>query len=186
MPGRSGGGLWRCRSPALRDCVGQVAAALKAPGVRCLDDADERVRLWGRIWPRSRRIYARGGGGVRLRRLCSGGLDPAGTPRRIQPAVAAAGVCVLPGRFDDHELPGLLPDVVAVDPCRYTPAQFADLVVAKLADLAISPAPSGGGRRAVQAEEADPRRLGVHAAISAALIPACFLAGFQHSQHRRP
>jgi hypothetical protein len=147
MPGRSGGGLWRCRSPALRDCVGQVAAALKAPGVRCLDDADERVRLWGRIWPRSRRIYARGGGGVRLRRLCSGGLDPAGTPRRIQPAVAAAGVCVLPGRFDDRELPGLLPDVVAVDPCRYTPAQFADLVVAKLADLAISPAPSGGCRR---------------------------------------
>ena len=59
-------------------------------------------------------------------------------------AVAAAGMCVLPARFDDHELPGLLPDVVAVDPRRYTPAQFADLVVAKLADLAISPAPSGG------------------------------------------
>jgi len=63
-------------------------------------------------------------------------------------AIAAAGVCVLPARFDDRELPGLLPDVVAVDPRRYTPAQFADLVVAKLADLAISPAPSGGGRRA--------------------------------------
>jgi hypothetical protein len=79
--------------------------------------------------------------------------------------------------FDDRELPGLLPDVVAVDPRRYTPAQFAYLVVAKLADLAIS-----RHHRA----EADPRRLGVHAAISAALIPACFLAGFQHSQHRRP
>ena len=30
----------------------------------------------------------------------------------------------------------------------------------------------------MRVEEADPRRLGVHAAISAALIPACFLAGF--------
>jgi hypothetical protein len=60
----------------------------------------------------------------------------------------AAGACVLPAQFDDRELPGLLPDVVAVDPRRYTPTQFADLIVAKLADLAISPAPSGGGRRA--------------------------------------
>jgi hypothetical protein len=51
-------------------------------------------------------------------------------------------------RFDDRELPGLLPDVVAVDARRHTSAQFADLVVAKLADLAISRAPSGGGRRA--------------------------------------
>jgi len=39
--------LWRCRSPTLRDWVGQVAAALKAQGVRCLYDADEQVRLRG-------------------------------------------------------------------------------------------------------------------------------------------
>jgi hypothetical protein len=68
---------------------------------------------------------------------------------------------VLPARFDDHELPGLVPDVVAVDPGRYTPAQFADLVAAELADLAISLAPSGGGPAGgVRVEEADPRRLG--------------------------
>jgi len=30
-----------------RDCVGQVAAALKARGVRCFYDADDQVRLWG-------------------------------------------------------------------------------------------------------------------------------------------
>jgi hypothetical protein len=34
---------------AQRDHVGQVAEALKAQGVRCLYDADEQVRLWGRI-----------------------------------------------------------------------------------------------------------------------------------------
>ena len=56
-------------------------------------------------------------------------------------AVAEAGVYVLPARFDDSELPGLLPDVVAVDLRRYTPGQFADLVAAKLADLTISPSP---------------------------------------------
>ena len=63
-------------------------------------------------------------------------------------AVAEAGVYVLPARFDDSELPGLLPDVVAVDLHRYSPGQFADLVVAKLADLAISPSlpPGGVGR----------------------------------------
>jgi hypothetical protein len=32
---------------AQRDYVGQVAAALKARGVRCSYDADEQVRLWG-------------------------------------------------------------------------------------------------------------------------------------------
>ena len=86
-------------------------------------------------------------------------------------AVTEAGVYVLPARFDDSELPGLLPDVVSVDLRPYTPGQFADLVVAKLADLAISPSPPpgrGGGAPAGAARvtQADPRQLGVHAAIS--------------------
>jgi hypothetical protein len=90
-------------------------------------------------------------------------------------AVAEAGVYVLPARFDDSELPGLLPDVVTIDLRRYTPAQFADLIVEKLADLATSPSPPGGANRspagAVRVEEADPRRLGVHAAISVPGVP---------------
>jgi len=134
---------------AQRDYAGQVATALKAQGVRYLYDADEQVRLWGtHLAEELPRIYARevvvfvsadyaAGDWIRLERHAA-----------FSRAAAAAGVCVLPARFDDRELPGLLPDVVAVDPRRYTPAQFADLVVAKLADLAISPAPSGGGRRA--------------------------------------
>ena len=52
---------------------------------------------------------------------------------------------MLPARFDDSELPGLLPDVVAVDLRRYTPEQFADLVVAKLADLGYQPVTSRAG-----------------------------------------
>ena len=44
---------------------------------------------------------------------------------------------VLPARFDDTPLPGLLSDMVAVDLRGRTPQQFADMVAAKLADLAI-------------------------------------------------
>ncbi len=60
-------------------------------------------------------------------------------------AVAEAGVYVLPARFDDSQLPGLLPDVVSVDLRRYAPEQFADLVAAKLDGLAVGPP---GGQRA--------------------------------------
>jgi hypothetical protein len=43
-----------------RDYVGQVAAALKARGVRCFYDADEQVRLWGtHLVEELPRIYAR-------------------------------------------------------------------------------------------------------------------------------
>ena len=61
-------------------------------------------------------------------------------------AVAESGVYVLPARFDDSQLPGLLAAVVVVDLGRYTLGQFADLVVTKLADLAISPSPPPGDR----------------------------------------
>jgi hypothetical protein len=137
---------------AQRDYVRQVAEALKARRVRCFYDADEQVRLWGTYLAEELpRIYAResaavvvfvsadyaAGDWTRLERRAAFGR-----------AVAEAGVYVLPARFDDSELPGLLPDVVDVDLRDLAPGQFADLVVAKLADLAISPSPvpGGGGR----------------------------------------
>ena len=134
---------------AQRDYVGQVAAALKARGLRCFYDEDEQVRLWGtHLAEELPRIYAQesaavvvfisadyaGPGWTRLERRAA-----------LARAVAEAGVYVLPARFDDSQLPGLLPDVVTVDLRRYTPAQFAGLVAEKVAGLAGRPA---GGPRA--------------------------------------
>jgi hypothetical protein len=162
---------------AQRDYVGQVAAALKKQGVRCFYDDDEQVRLWGtHLAEELPRIYAQESAVVVVFISADyAGRDWTRLERRaaFSRAVTEAGVYVLPARFDDSELPGLLPDVVDIDLSRYTPEQFADLVVAKLADLAdlaVRPSPPGeaAGRPpgGVRVAEADSRLLGVHAAIS--------------------
>jgi len=165
---------------AQRDYVGQVAAALKAQGVRCFYDKDEQVRLWGTYMAEELpRIYARESAAVVVFISAEyAGRDWTRLERRaaFSRQVAEAGVFVLPARFDDSELPGLLPDVQAVDLGDYTPGQFADLVVAKLAELDISPFPLSPttGRAlagAVQVSRADPRRLGVHEAIHVPGVP---------------
>ena len=160
---------------AQRAYVGQVAAVLKVRGVRCFYDADEQVRLWGtHLAEELPRIYAHESAVVVVFVSAEyAGRDWTRLERRaaFSRAVAEAGVYVLPARFDDSELPGLLPDVGTVDLRRYTPEQFADLVVAKLADLSAgsSSSPGGTGRApagAVRVSQASPRRLGVHTAIS--------------------
>ena len=82
---------------------------------------------------------------------------------------------VLPARFDDSELPGLLPDVVSVDLRRLTPEQFADLVAAKLGDLAAGP-PVGPWARAGAgwplAKVRDPFALEVHRPVQPEDAPA--------------
>ena len=165
---------------AQRSYVGQVAEELKARGIRCFYDADELVRLWGtHLAEELPRIYAHESAAVVVFVSADyAGRDWTRLERRaaFSRAVAEAGVYVLPARFDDSELPGLLPDAVAVDLRRYAPRQFADLVVAKLADLAVSPSPTPGGADGgpegrVRVGTVDPRRLGVHAAISVPGVP---------------
>ena len=177
-PGGQAGRRWDVAlsfAGAQRDYVGQVAQALKTRGIRCFYDADEQVRLWGTsLAEELPRIFARESAAVVVFVSADyAGRDWTRLERRaaFSRAVVEAGVYVLPARFDDSELPALLPDVVDVNLRQYTPGQFADLVVAKLADLGISASPSPDttyrasmGR--VRVSEADPRRLGVHAAIS--------------------
>jgi TIR domain len=164
---------------AHRDYVGQVAVALKARGARCFYDADEQVRLWGtHLAEELPRIYAQESAAVVVFISAEyAGRDWTRLERRaaFSQAVSEAGVYVLPARFDDTELPGLLPDVVTVDLRRYTPEQFAGVVVAKLAELTISPSPpdgaSAGPPGGLRVSEADQRRLGVHATISVPGVP---------------
>jgi TIR domain len=165
---------------AQRDYVGQVAAALKARGVRCFYDADRQVRLWGtHLAEELPRIYARESAVVVVfvsADYAEGDWTRLERRAAFSRAVRETGVYVLPARFDDSELPGLLGDAVAINLRDYTPAQFADLVVAKLAELAIGSSslpgradvkPAGG----VRVSEVDLRRLGVHAAISVPGVP---------------
>ena len=177
-PGGGRGRRWDAAlsfAGAQREYVEQVAAALKARGVRCFYDADEQVELWGRnLAEELPRIYAEESAAVVVfvsADYAAGRWTRLERRAAFSRAVAEAGAFVLPARFDDSELPGLLDDVVSVDLRGLTPEQFADLVVAKLADLGVgpSPFPDEAGRAppgGVWLAQADPRRLGVHAAIS--------------------
>ncbi len=168
---------------AQRDYVEQVADTLQARGVRCFYDADEQIELWGKYLAEELpAIYAEQAAAVvvfisaeyaerdwtRLERRAS-----------LSRAVRERREYVLPARFDDTPLPGLLSDMVAVDLRGRTPQQFAAMIAGKLATLGIvaptSAADAAGPARdgvvarpagAVRIGEADPRRLGVHAAIS--------------------
>ena len=165
---------------AQRDYVRQVADALKVREVRCFYDADEQVRLWGaNLAEELPQIYARESAAVVVfvsADYAAGDWTRLERRAAFSRAVAEAGVYVLPARFDDSELPGLLPDVVDVDLRSCDPGQFADLVVAKLADLGISPSssPAGGGRDSAggghAGEAGRDRRRRVPKPVMAALI----------------
>ena len=161
---------------AQRGYVGQVAQALKARGVRCFYDADEQIELWGKYLAEELPdIYAEQAAAVVVFVSAEyAARDWTRLERRaaLNRAVRERREYVLPARFDDTPLPGLLQDLVAIDLCTRTPQQFAAMVADKLAALGITvpgPAQDAGAARpagAVRAGEADPRRLGVHAAIS--------------------
>jgi hypothetical protein len=123
--------------------VEQVATALKVRRVRCFYDADRQVELWGRhLAEELPRIYAKESSAVIVfvsADYADGGWTRLERRAAFSQAVAEAGVYVLPARFDDSELPGLLDDMVSVDLRRYTPEQFADLVAAKLDSLVAGP-----------------------------------------------
>ncbi len=168
---------------AQRDYVGQVAEALKARGVRCFYDADEQTELWGRfLADELPAIYGEQAAAVVM--FVSAEYAAREWTRLERRAALARAVrerreYVLPARFDDTLLPGLPSDMVTVDLRTRTPQQFAAMIADKLAALAASadagsPARSARPARpagAVRVSEADPRRLGVHAAISVPGVP---------------
>ena len=189
-PGAGHGWRWDVAlsfAGAQRPYVEQVAAALQARGLRCFYDADEQIELWGRYLAEELpRIYAEESAAVvvfvsaeyadrdwtRLERRAA--LDRAVRERREY---------VLPARFDDTPLPGLLAGLVAVDLRGRSPQEFADLVAAKLAALAAA---SPGGPRVPagpppagrpSAGVSDPFVPGVHRPVPPGDAPAGLRAG---------
>jgi hypothetical protein len=173
---------------ARRDYVEQVAQALKARGVRCFYDADEEIDLWGKYLAEELPlIYGEQAAAVVVFVSAEyAARDWTRLERRaaLNRAVRERREYVLPARFDDTPLPGLLSDMVAIDLRTRTAQQFADMIVGKLAALGVAPLgpladagdlamdvelarPAG----AVRVSEADQRRLGVHAAISVPGVP---------------
>ena len=168
---------------AQRDYVERVAEALQARGVRCFYDADEQIELWGKYLAEELpAIYGEQAAAVVVFVSAEyAARDWTRLERRVAlaRAVRERREYVLPARFDDTPLPGLLSDMVTVDLRGRTPQQFAVMIAGKLAalGLAVSASPRDSGDAAQYAEtarpagavrvaEADPRRLGVHAAIS--------------------
>lgn len=150
--------------------------------MRCFYDADEEIRLWGtHLAEQLPAIYARESAAVVMFISADyAGRDWTRLERRAAfgRAVTDAGVYVLPARFDDSELPGLMPDVVTVDLRQYIPERFAGLIADKLADLAISPPAPPSGPEAGRPPGAVRVRGGGPAAAGRA-------RGDQHARHTR-
>ena len=136
---------------AQRDYVEQVAAALKARGVRCFYYADEQIELWGKYLAEELpAIYGEQAAVVVV--FVSADYAARDWTRLERRAALARAVreqreYVLPARFDDTPLPGLLPDMVTVDLRTRTPQQFAAMIADKLAipSIAASTPPTERG-----------------------------------------
>ena len=150
-PGAQRGWRWDVAlsfARAQRDYVEQVARALQAQGVRCFYDADEEIDLWGKYLAEELpAIYGEQAAAVVIFVSAEyAARDWTRHERRaaLDRAVRERREYVLPARFDDTPLPGLVPDMVTVDLRGRTPDQFAGLIAAKLADLGITaPGPAG-------------------------------------------
>ena len=127
---------------AQRAYVEQVAQALKARGVRCFYDADEEIDLWGKYLAEELpAIYGEQAAAVVI--FVSAEYAARDWTRHERRAALGRAVrerreYVLPARFDDTPLLGLLPDVSYIDLRRRTPQQFAVMIAAKLSTLGIS------------------------------------------------
>jgi TIR domain len=168
---------------AQRGYVEQVAQALKARGIRCFYDADEEIDLWGKFLPEELpAIYGEQAAAVVMFVSAEyANRDWTRLERRaaLSRAVRERREYVLPARFDDSVLPGLLPDMVTVD-LRGRPAQqFADMIADKLAKLGITgpapatrpaPGPAAGAGRLL-AEVTDPFALEVHRPVQPEDVP---------------
>jgi hypothetical protein len=126
-----------------RGYAAAVAGRLKNLGVRCFYDADEQIDLWGKhLTEELPRLYAEEAGVVVVF-VSAAYVERDWTRLEVRAALNRAvkerAEYVLPARFDDTPVPGLLSDLVAIDLRHRSPEDFAAVIAAKLARLGICP-----------------------------------------------
>ena len=119
-----------------RPYVGRVAAALSGAGVRVFYDEYETVTLWGKdLYVHLTEVYSRASSYTVLfisehyaKKLWPN-LERRGAQAR---ALSQRQEYILPARFDDTEIPGLLPTVGYVDLRTKSPEQLAAMLLKKI------------------------------------------------------
>lgn len=120
-----------------RDYVRSVASALAETGLTYFFDEDRRVDLWGRnLLEELDRTYRINAGFVVM--FVSTAYAEKVWPNLERQSAQSRAMSevepyVLPVRFDDTELPGLLPTIFYQDARTMTPAELASLIEVKVA-----------------------------------------------------
>ncbi len=122
-----------------REYVEQVAATLQTMGIRVFYDKYEVVTLWGKnLYDHLQDIYRNKARFTVI--FCSKYYaEKLWTNHERKAAQAKAFESsqeyILPARFDDTEIPGILPTVGYVDLTEYSPKRFAELVKEKVGPI---------------------------------------------------
>jgi hypothetical protein len=129
-----------------REYVAQVAAILERAGVRLFYDEYERVTLWGKdLYVHLQGVYASASRYTVMfisqyyaRKLWTNHERQAAQSR----AFSERREYILPARFDDTEIPGVLPTIGYIDIREMPAEEFARLILQK---LGVSEAPGYEG-----------------------------------------
>lgn len=125
-----------------REYVERVAERLRAAGVRVFYDKYEQVQLWGEdLYQRLDDVYRQ------QARYCvifasAAYRDKVWTKHELRSAQARAledhRLYILPARFDDTKIPGILPTTVYVDLRDLSPEELANMIREKLGTVGDS------------------------------------------------
>lgn len=146
-----------------RDYVERVAMALRARNVRVFYDGFEEATLWGKdLYVHLREVYQYKArftvlfASAHYARKAWPSHERASAQAR---ALSEAAEYILPARFDETEIPGLLSTTGYIDLRRKSPDEVADLVYQKLAQVSgLGEALSGAGREDPSSQAPTPPR----------------------------
>jgi hypothetical protein len=124
-----------------RQYVDRVAAALVRAGISVFYDRYEEATLWGKnLYDHLQSVYSEASAYTVLfvSAAYAGKLWTNHERQSAQSrAFAERREYILPARFDDTQVPGLLPTTGYVDLTRKTPEEFADLIIQILSQTEI-------------------------------------------------